>query len=83
MRADQSGSLVVDIWNDSYANFPPTDADSITASAPPTLSTAQKSQDNTLTGWTTSMTKDNYLIANIDSASTVTWAIVSLRCTRQ
>ncbi|GAH61520.1 unnamed protein product, partial [marine sediment metagenome] len=52
MLADQSGSIVVDIWKDTYANFPPDNADSITASAPPTITTAQKSQDSTLTGWT-------------------------------
>ena len=36
--ADQTGSAVVDIWKDSYANYPPTIADVITASAPPTIS---------------------------------------------
>ncbi|KKK74954.1 hypothetical protein LCGC14_2878580, partial [marine sediment metagenome] len=38
--ADQSGSIVVDIWKDTYANFPPLDADSITASAPVTITSA-------------------------------------------
>jgi len=33
--ADQSGSIVIDVWKDTYANYPPVDADSITASAPP------------------------------------------------
>jgi len=42
MLADQSGSIVVDIWKDTYANFPPTDADSITSATPPTISAAQK-----------------------------------------
>ncbi len=53
LLADQSGSIVVDIWKDTYANYPPTGADSITASAKPTISAAAKSQDATLTGWTT------------------------------
>jgi hypothetical protein len=55
LLADQSGSIVVDIWIDSYANYPPTDADSITASAPPTISSATKARDATLTGWATSL----------------------------
>ena len=40
--ADAAGSIVVDIWNDTYANFPPTDADSITAAAKPTLRARRK-----------------------------------------
>ncbi|MBU2060165.1 MAG: hypothetical protein KKB38_20840, partial [Gammaproteobacteria bacterium] len=57
LLADQSGSIVIDIWKDTYANFPPTDADSITASAPPTISSATKAEDETLTGWTTAVSK--------------------------
>lgn len=80
--ADQSGSIVVDVWKDTYANFPPTDADSITASAPPTLSTAQKSQDVTLTGWTTSVTAGDYIGWNVDSAATVTYVTVCIYGTK-
>jgi len=79
---DQSGSIVVDIWKDTYANYPPTDADSITASAPPTVSSAEKSQDTTLTGWTTSLTKGDYLRFNVDSITTATRATVSIAVTK-
>lgn len=72
MLADQSGSIVVDIWNDTYANFPPTDADSITASAVPTITTATKSTDATLTGWSTGVSEGDILRFNVDSASTIT-----------
>lgn len=68
--ADQSSSCVVDIWKDTTANYPPTDADSITASAPPTLSSQTIDTDSTLTGWTTTVTADDILIPNIDSCST-------------
>ena len=68
---DQSGSIVVDVWKDSYANYPPTDADTITAAAPPTITTAVKSQDTTLTGWTTSVTAEDILGFNVDSITTV------------
>ena len=78
ITADQSGSCVVDIWKDTYANFPPTVADTITASAKPTLSTAQKAQDTTLTGWTTTVTAGDYLRANVDSCSTVTMVEVCI-----
>lgn len=82
MLADQSGSIVVDIWKDTYANFPPTDADSITASAVPTISTATKSQDATLTGWTTSITAGDILRFNVDSVTSITRVTVALKVTR-
>lgn len=77
--ADASGSIVVDIWKDTYANFPPTNADSITASAPPTLSSAQKAQDTTLTGWTKTIAAGDILAFNVDSATTVTRVVISLK----
>lgn len=80
--ANASGSIVVDVWKDTYANFPPVDADSITASAPATLSSAQKSQDTALTGWTTSLTEGDYLAFNVDSATTVSRVTLSLVVTR-
>lgn len=71
MLADQSGSVVVDVWKDTYANYPPVNADSITASAPPTISTAVKSLDTTLTGWTTTVTAGDILGFNVDSVTSI------------
>lgn len=79
--ADQSGSCVVDIWKDTYANYPPTIADTITASAKPTLSSAQKNEDSTLTGWTTSVSAGDTFVFNVDSATTVTRVTVVLEIT--
>lgn len=76
---DQSGSIVIDVWKDTYANYPPTNADSITASAKPTVSSATKSTDSTLTGWTTTITAGDILRFNVDSVSTATWALISLK----
>ncbi|MBS0243562.1 MAG: hypothetical protein JSS20_15405, partial [Proteobacteria bacterium] len=64
LLADQSGSCVLDIWKDTYANYPPTNADTITASAKPTLSTALKFNDTTLTGWTTAVAAGDTLRFN-------------------
>lgn len=81
--ADQSGAIVVDIWNDTYANYPPTDADSITASAPPTITASGvKSQDATLTGWDTSIAAGSTLRYNVDSVTSIQRACVSLKVTR-
>ena len=77
MVADVSGVAVVDIWANSYANYPPTSADSIVGSNAPTLTAATgpgaiKSQDDTLTGWTTSLNRGDYIIFNVDEAATLT-----------
>jgi len=79
LGADQAGDLVIDLWVDEYANYPPTVADSITASAKPTLSSSDKDQDSTLTGWTRQLKKGQWLGVKVDSAATVTLATLSLK----
>lgn len=80
--ADQSGSIVVDIWKDIYANLLPTNADSITSATPPTITTAIKAQDDTLSDWTVIIDKDDFLAYNVDSVTTITRVLVSLKCKR-
>ena len=82
LTADASGSLVIDIWKDTYGNFPPTSADTITASAKPTLSSAIKAYSTTLTGWKTSIAEGDYLIINVVSCTTCKEASLSLMVTR-
>lgn len=73
-----SGDIVIDIWADDYASFPPTDADSITGGNEPELSADQTYQDSTLTGWTTTLIAGEWLAFNVDSAATVTQVTLSL-----
>lgn len=80
--ADQSGSIVFDIWKDTYANYPPVVGDTITASAKPTISATNKSTDATLTGWTTSVSTGDVLGFNVDSCATITRATLELKMTR-
>ena len=82
LLADQSGSIVVDLWVDSYANFPPTDADSITASAPPTISSATKSENTTLTGWTPGITAGSIIRVNVDSITSITRVTGAITCAK-
>ncbi len=79
LLADQSGSIVIDIWKDDYASFPPTDGDSITSSAVPTITTAVKSQDATLTGWTKTINAGDILAFNVDSVTTIERVILILK----
>ncbi len=82
LLADQAGSIVIDIWKDTYANYPPTVADTITAAAKPTLSAASKSEDTTLTGWTTSIAAGDTLRFNVDSVTTCTRVVLILKVTK-
>lgn len=62
LLADIAGDVVVDIWKSSYAGYPPSSANSIVASAPPTLTGQIKNLDSTLTGWTTAVTAGDILV---------------------
>jgi len=79
LLADVSGSIVIDIWKDTYANFPPTDADTICGGNEPELDGAQKYQDATLTDWTKSIAAGDILAFNVDSVATVTRVTISLK----
>jgi hypothetical protein len=80
--ADVSGSIVVDVWKDTIANYPPTDADTITASAPITITTATNSTDTTLTGWTTAVAALSVLKFNVDSCTSITKCTIVLTYNR-
>jgi hypothetical protein len=80
---DTTGSIVVDIWQDTYANFPPTVADTITTSEKPTISASNKGQDtslNSTNGW--SVTQGRILRFNVDSVTTLTRVTIALKVTR-
>ena len=79
MIANASGSIVIDIWNDVYdgTNLP-TDADSITGAAPPTLSTAQFTQVFPVTWTNTVIKNDSILGINVDSSTTISYCVLTL-----
>lgn len=82
MLADQSGSIKVDIWKDTYAAYPPTNADTITGGNEPEIVAGLKDEDTTLTSWSTSLTDGDILGFNVDSATTVTRVTLSLTVRR-
>ena len=77
-----TGSIKVDIWKDTYANFPPTDADTITGGEEPEISASDKSEDTSLTSWTKTLSKGDIVYFNTDSVTTLTKVLVSLKGTR-
>lgn len=87
LLADQSGSIVVDVWKCTYSQFDagsthPVSGDKITASAPPTISAATKSQDSTLTGWTTSFAAGDVFAFNVNSASSIQRVTLTIKYTK-
>lgn len=82
LMADQSGSAVVDIWKVPFASFPPNSGNTITGSAPPTLTAAQSATSSTLTGWTTTINKGDILAFNVNSNATCQQITISLDCGR-
>ena len=63
---DAVGTVSVNIWKDTFANFPPTIADTIVASAKPNLASAQKYEDATLTGWNKTVSAGDWLAFYVD-----------------
>lgn len=76
MLADQTGSIVIDIWKDVLGSYPPNVSDTIintgAGGTKPTISGATNSQDNTLAHWTTSITAGDTLRFNVDSTTSIT-----------
>lgn len=84
--ADQTGSIVVNVWKTTFALFNPgvhpVVADKITASAPPTIAAGVKAQDATLTGWTTTINAGDILAFNVDSVTTIQRVTIDLKVTK-
>lgn len=79
LAADQTGSIVLDIWKSNGAV--PTNSNTITASAKPTLSSAQIGDSTTLTGWTTSISVGDVFGFEIESITTITRIVLVLEVT--
>jgi hypothetical protein len=81
ITTNASGSIQFDVWK--AAGAIPVLADSIVASAPPTLTTAQFVTSTTLTGWTTTFAAGDVFGFYVNSvSSTVKNATLTIRCTK-
>jgi hypothetical protein len=67
------------VWKNTYANYPPTVANTITGSQKPTLASAVRNQNTSLTAWLPTVTAGDvfrYYVESTDSLITrVTLAI--------
>lgn len=75
-------SISVEIWKDSSANYPPTSADKISASAPITLTNEKIASSMTLTGWTTAVVAGDCIGFQVASTSNTKRVQISLKVLR-
>ena len=66
------------MWKSTFANYPPTIGDTITASAVPAIVTGVSARDTTLTGWTTAVAVDDCFIAHVVSCTDIKKATLVL-----
>lgn len=81
IESDVVGSCTIEVWKTTYAGAPATNANKISASAPITLTSAQKNQDTTLTGWSTSVVAGDIICFCLTSTSTIGWVGASVEVT--
>lgn len=67
--APQTGSIQLDVWRSTFASFPPTNADSITGGNEPALSSDQAAEEETPSGWDTTVTAGDVFAVHVDSNS--------------
>lgn len=79
-----AGTITIDLQQDTYANFPPTGADSITGTGtkPGIASSGVKATGSTFTNWASVppiLTKDDQLYAVVTAAATVKHIVLELQ----
>jgi hypothetical protein len=85
LAADVAGAIVIDVWKDTYANFPPTNNDAMPGGGkePTIAATNQKAQDTDISDWTTvAIAAGDILAFNVDSCTTITRVTLSLKATK-
>lgn len=82
MLAVGPGSITVNVWKNTFENFPPNASDSICASNRPTITEGIKSQDLTLSGWSTSVIAGDTIRANVDSCAGISRVSLTLTVER-
>lgn len=80
MISDVSGNATVDVLTVAYGSYTgPASASSITDSHTPSMTSAAKFQDSTLTSWTTSLSANTVVCFTLSSPATVTWVAANIK----
>lgn len=86
LLADAAGDVVLDLQQDTFANFPPTGADSLintgAGGVKPTLSTARTLRVTSFANWTVGLIGGRILRIVVDSAATITRLLINIKVKR-
>lgn len=83
LLGDQSGSTVLDIWKNTFGNFPPTSLNTITGKSIPTIVNGLSYSDTKLTGWNPTINAGDILRWNVNSSSGFNRLTAALTVTTQ
>lgn len=80
LYADQSGSIVIDLWRCERTRYPPVAADTICGAQRPTLSSQVRSELFGLTNWQAALKSGDVLFSNVVSVTTLTkaWLVLHM-----
>lgn len=78
LLSENSGSIVIDVWKDTYANYPPTVSDSIAGSEKPTLTSAIKNENLAVTTWSTNIVAGDIIGFSVTSVTSVQKVYLSI-----
>lgn len=82
--ADVTGNINIDVWKDTYDNYPPEASwDDVTPAAGIDIASAQKAQFTDLSGWTQrNFSKGDIFAFSVGSCDTITRCTISLTVDR-
>ena len=83
LLAGETGSIQLDLWRSSFADFPPTPVDSIVGASPLTISNGIKMEDPNLIGWTGLCYAGDVIRVNIDSVTNIRTCLITLEADAQ
>lgn len=75
------GSCEINIWLDTFANFPPLVADSIVGATPPTITADTTYEDTTLSDWDTAVLAGDVVAFSLVATTTFTFVAIQLEVT--
>lgn len=79
---DASSTTTLDVWKDTYANYPPTDADRIAGTEKPATSAAIKAEATSLSSWTTAVAAGDVLGVEVEANSAAKFAELTMLYSR-
>jgi hypothetical protein len=81
--ADASTTTTIDVWKDTYANYPATGADIITNGHSPATSAANKATQTNITNWsTTAVTAGDQMGFSVNANNNAHWVQLIITYTR-